>query len=608
MQNSYNKIIVFLLVFIFAAVQTGEAANGRRKHFLSHGPSVTAFAAGETVFSAYRDASVIQYNPSLMAYFGENVLNLARYNLYEDSGYNSGSIVLNYIKNFQIGFSVSNLSSGDLEIRDNIYSPKKTASVNTWNYVLSGAGMFKPWGLAYGVSIKYLYYDLYVKSGGTFAADLGLAKLLNGPELLGSVSRIKLGFSAQNIVAGNLKLDKEKDDIPSIYRLSSAFVLPVYYRFQSQDTVSVYADLKYEDDFLDIYTGLAYTLADKYSIKAGYYPEHFTFGFGIDFYSFTVDYAADFSELDMVNRFGLSYRWGSEKKETKENTEADDSKDLDKEAKEALNKEKLSLKEAEKKFNQAKKLYNKGEYLRATDMLSVIVVSYPNFESPMHFYTKMWEDMNKIAESDDELNFAKRTYAKGYCAYYKTNYNEALTEWKKYIHFTGGSDEVNEYMEKINSALKMQELMKREAELDAKAEKMLSSGIEKYKSAKWVLCIKDMEALQKFVTNNKFSKTLEYYNKAKEYIDKAVNELAKSIKTEKKPTGKPDEPEAVAEDKQEIDEVSADKKYNEGLILYAQGKYLEAERTWELTLRLNPNHQKAKIALSKLRSSGYLTE
>ena len=605
MQDTCNKIIVFTLVFIFAAVQFAHAADGRRKSFLSHGASVSAFAAGETVFSAYKDAAVIQYNPALMAYFQENVVNLARYNLYEGSGYNSGSLILNYIKNFQIGISVSNLSSGDTEIWRDIYNYEGKTSVNYWNYVLSGAGMIKSLGLSYGINVKYVYYDLYEKSDGAFAADLGLAKLLTGPEILGNISRIKLGLSAQNFVAGKLKLDQASDNIPAIYRLSSAFIFPVYYRFQSQDTVSVYADLRYEDDFVDLYAGLAYILADKYSVKAGYYPGHFTFGFGVDFYVFTVDYAADFSEVDMINRFGLSYRWGKGKKEAVSSEEGD----LDQEAKEALNKEKLTLKEAEKRFNKAKKLYNKGEYLRATDMLSEIVVSYPNFESPLHFYTKMQEDMNKTATSGEELNFAKLTYAKGYGAYYKTEYNVSLTEWTKYVHFAGENEEISEYMDKINSALKMQELMRREAELDAEAGKMLNAGIEKFKVSKWIPCIKDMESLQKFVTANKFSKTLEYYNKGKEYINKSVNELAKSIKAEKE-AAKSEEPEAeaVVEEKPEIDEAAADKKYTEGLILYAQGKYFEAERAWELVLRLNPNHQKAKIALTKLRSSGQLDE
>ena len=270
-------------------------------------------------------------------------------------------------------------------------------------------------------------------------------------------------------------------------------------------------------------------------------------------------------------------------------------------------KKRLYLEEAKKKFNKAKKLYNKGEYLRATDMLSEITVSYPNYKPPMSLYIKIQDDMDKTATSREEPDFSKLTYAKGYCAYYKAEYNDALNEWTKYIQFVGRNYEITEYMNKINSMLKLKDFISRESELDAKANEMLDAGIAKYEASKWILCIKDMEALQKFVTENKFSGTDEYYNKAKEYIDLSVKELTKKVKATKKET-KPKEPETKAENKPEIDEIEAEKKYNEGLMLYAQGKYLEAERTWELTLRLNPNHQKAKIALSRLRSSGQLTE
>ncbi|MCL2335526.1 MAG: hypothetical protein FWC57_05620, partial [Endomicrobia bacterium] len=497
-----------------------------------------------------------------------------------------------------LGASVSNLSSGDMAFRDTLYNDSSGASISTWNYMLSGAGIFKPWGIAYGVSLKYFYQDLYVNSGGAPAADIGLSKIFKGPEIFDSVSTVKLGLSAQNIAAGDLTVEEGAEGIPRIYRLSSALVLPVYYRFKTQDTVSVFADLKYEDDFLDIYGGAAYTIADKYAIRAGYYPEHFTFGFGVDFFSFTVDYSADFGlgDVDMIHRFGLTFRWGAKKQD-----------ELEKEAKAALAKEKLSLKEAEKRFDEAKKLYNKGEYLRATDMLSVIVVSYPTYESPLYFYKKTIETMNATAASGEELDFGKLTYAKGYCAYYKTDYKEALNEWNKYTHFTGGSDEVNEYMNKINDAMKLAAMQKREAELDQKSAEMLKSGIASYNAKQWVQCIKTMEKLQKFVTDNNFSKTIEYYSAAKEYIGKAVAELSKTIKSEKKEPAKADEAQPATE-KREIDEAGADKRYNEGLILYAQGKYLEAERTWELALRMNPNHLKAKIALDKVRKSGNLSE
>jgi tetratricopeptide (TPR) repeat protein len=126
------------------------------------------------------------------------------------------------------------------------------------------------------------------------------------------------------------------------------------------------------------------------------------------------------------------------------------------------------------------------------------------------------------------------------------------------------------------------------------SEKILKIGIEKYNLGQWVECIKIMEKLKQFVIKNNFSKTLQYYDKAKEYTSKSVSALAKTMSKDKTVP----EPEPM---KVEYDEIAADKKYTDGLVLYARGKYYEAERSWELALRLNPNHRKAKVALKKLK-------
>jgi tetratricopeptide (TPR) repeat protein len=586
-QNTYHKIILIFILILVSSFSFAE--NGRRKHFLSHGSGVASFAAGETLFSGLKDPAVIQYNPSVLALQKENGVSMAYFELFEGSGYNSASLALGLGGNYYAGASASNLSSGKIELRESIYSAPRGASINTWNYILSMAGFADKFGIAYGLSAKYLYYDLYEASGGTFLVDAGFSKFLKGPEISGSASKILLGFSAQNFALGELKVREDADDIPSIYRLSSAFSIPLYYRFQTQDTVNVYADLKYEDEFLDVYAGLAYIIAGKYALRAGYYAEHFTFGFGVEVFGAVFDYSADFSEMDFIHRFGISYKWGSKK-----NKDA-----LYAEAKEALDREKLTLKEAEVKFNKAKKFYNAGQYLRASDLLSTIIVSYPNFESPLHFYNKIDGDMRKIAYSDDELDFGKYTYAKGFCAYYKTDYKDALNQWDKHLQFAGDNEEIKEYYDKINDALKLEKLRLREEALDKEALAMLEKGIAEFKAQNWISCIKAMEKLQKFVKENNFSKAIEYYSKAKDYIDKSVAELTKLIKNDKKSQGASED--VLQGAKREIDEEGAGKKYNEGLVLYAQGRYFEAERAWELALRLNPDHQKAKIALSKIR-------
>jgi tetratricopeptide (TPR) repeat protein len=189
-------------------------------------------------------------------------------------------------------------------------------------------------------------------------------------------------------------------------------------------------------------------------LRAGYYSKHFTFGIGIGFYSFTLDYVANFGEIGLMNGFGLAYRWRFKK-----------SGELSKESLVALSREKMNLKAAEKRFKEAKRLYNKKEYLEAIDMLSSIVIAYPNYESPRHFYEQIAKMMKETACSDIELDFGKLTYAKAYIVYYGANYKEALNEWKKNIDFTGAIEEVKKYSRKIDTVLKLEKLGKREKDL-----------------------------------------------------------------------------------------------------------------------------------------------
>ncbi|GHT42071.1 hypothetical protein AGMMS49921_06400 [Endomicrobiia bacterium] len=209
--------------------------------------------------------------------------------------------------------------------------------------------------------------------------------------------------------------------------------------------------------------------------------------------------------------------------------------------------------------------------------------------------------MSKTANNRDEVDFGKITYARAYVAYYNADYKKALNEWEKYTNFTGGTEEVNEYRKKTDITLKLVGLEKKEAELNTQSEKMLKTGIQKYNSGQWMECVKIMEKLKQFTIINNFSKTLEYYGEAKEYISKSVAELTKTMSKNK--IIEQGKAEYDGQEKVEYDEIAADKKYADGLVLYTHGKYYEAERSWELALRLNPNHKKAKVALKKLKEN-----
>ncbi|GHT63138.1 hypothetical protein AGMMS49531_11420 [Endomicrobiia bacterium] len=246
-------------------------------------------------------------------------------------------------------------------------------------------------------------------------------------------------------------------------------------------------------------------------------------------------------------------------------------------------------------------LYDNKEYLRATDVLSCITLLYPKYEPSKHFYKEIAKMMSKTANNRDEVDFGKITYARAYVAYYNADYKKALNEWEKYINFIGETEEINEYRKKTDMTLKFEGLEKKEAELNTQSEKMLKTGIQRYNSGQWMECVKIMEKLKQFTIKNNFSKTLEYYGKAKKYISKSVAELSKTMSKNK--ITEQEKAEYDGQEKIEYDEIAADKKYTDGLVLYTQGKYYEAERSWEFALRLNPNHKKAKVALKKLKEN-----
>ncbi|MDO8734378.1 MAG: hypothetical protein Q7K21_04395, partial [Elusimicrobiota bacterium] len=79
---------------------------------------------------------------------------------------------------------------------------------------------------------------------------------------------------------------------------------------------------------------------------------------------------------------------------------------------------------------------------------------------------------------------------------------------------------------------------------------------------------------------------------------KAVEELSKLAA--KEPAAKPVYS-TPAEEKEEIDIAGAEKKYSEGLVLYAQGKLFDAVKKWEVAVRMNPGNEKATRALEKAK-------
>ena len=588
MQIVSNKIIVILIISILL-VQNLYAV-GKRKNFLSHGPSVSAFAQGETALNSLDDPSIIYHNSSLLGYFNYNNAALSRYNLFDGTSYNAAAINYRLLDNFCLGFSAIDLASGDIELRKDPFDAPKTINTNQWAYILAAATMIKPIDTALGINLKYIYYDLYEKKDGGFALDIGLSKYFDDVDIKYTQAKFGVGLSMQNILGTGIKLDEYNEDFQYIFRLSTLMEIPVIYRLETKDTLTLSVDIKNEDTYNELFAGIEYKLMEKYAIRCGYYTEHITAGFGINISAFTINYSIDFNELDLINRFSLAYRWGKKKRLKNE---------LEKEAQAALNQDRLSQQQAQDMFEKAKDFYNKKQYLYSTDLLQKIIIDYPTYESPNIYCNKIKKMMKENSSSSYDSDFDEYAYWSGYKNYYEGNYDQCLKEWMKYLQFDNKNKEITEYYNKVNDMVtnSIEEQKKKQFEFEANT--LLKNGIILYKNKQWVECIKQMEKLQEFLKASQYTNTsFNYYSSAKEYIDKSVKEITKTLNKTRVTQ------ENVQQEYKEeiiIDEKLADEKYREGLILYAKGKYYEAEKMFELTLRLNPNHQRAINALKHLK-------
>lgn len=588
MQIVSNKIILILIISILLVQNI--YATGKRKNFLSHGPSVSSFSQGETALNSLDDPSVIYHNSSLLGYFDYNNIYLSRYNLFDGTSYNAAAINYRLLENLFLGFSAIDLASGDIELRKDPFDKPKTVQTNQWAYILAAATTIRPIDTSVGINLKYIYYDLYEKKDGGFAMDIGLSKYFDNVDIKYTQAKFGIGLSMQNILGTGIKLDEYKEDFQYIFILSTLMEIPIIYRLETKDTLTFSVDVRNEDTYNELFAGIEYKLMEKYAVRCGYYPEHITAGFGINISAFTVNYSIDFNELDLINRFSLAYRWGKEKRLKNE---------LEKEAQAALNQDRLSQQQAQDMFEKAKEFYNKKQYLYSTDLLQKIIIDYPTYESPNIYCNKIKKMMKEKSSSSFDSDFDEYAYWAGYKNYYEGNYDQCLKEWMKYLQFDNKNKEITEYYNKVNDMVtnSIEEQKKKQFEFEANT--LLKNGIILYKNKQWVECIKQMEKLQEFLKASQYTNTsFNYYSSAKEYIDKSVKEITKTLNRTK----------AMQENVQQeqkgeiiIDEKLADEKYREGLILYAKGKYYEAEKMFELTLRLNPSHQRAINALKHLK-------
>jgi len=263
----------------------------------------------------------------------------------------------------------------------------------------------------------------------------------------------------------------------------------------------------------------------------------------------------------------------------------------------------------DKLTEEAKNYKKMGLYINSIDKLYNILEWDPENTYAKSELNELQIQLEKLLKDGTYISPKEKYTIESFIEYNKNQYTKAVSLWEKVLtidssignkKFLLGDHIIKKYLEKVNNILLKMENEKQINEL-------ITKGITAYNNKKYYE--------SKIFFNDVIKLSSENIT-AKEYINKCDNEIARieSEKEEKrikklsivkeqetkKQEIKKQEDEYPKETKR-VDSQDIDKIYQQGLIYFASGQLESALKEFELVLRLNPKHRKAKQAAEKIR-------
>lgn len=274
----------FVILLFFAGGVFAQSAGNSGLSFLKLGSGARNIAMGDLGVVAAKDLTVLNYNPSLLTENFNPQLSFSHSSLFQDL--NSEMIAGSFsIFNLPFAVGINTTSVSDIEIRTKPGEPEGKFNAHNFSASLSTAHKIFE-NLNGGITIKYLYENLYSDDATGMAVDFGLS-------YNGLVEGLSLGASLRNI--GSMKaLRAESTKLPIDFRLGAAynFALP-----QIKIDIAALAGFQKYTDANDSHLHFGGEISyDKFfAVRLGYMSNYdsknITAGFGILWKSLNIDYA-----------------------------------------------------------------------------------------------------------------------------------------------------------------------------------------------------------------------------------------------------------------------------------------------------------------------------
>jgi tetratricopeptide (TPR) repeat protein len=251
--------------------------------------------------------------------------------------------------------------------------------------------------------------------------------------------------------------------------------------------------------------------------------------------------------------------------------------------------------------------YNEGKIDEAIEDLEEATKINPEHTKAQDYLAKAREKVTTKKEEKEQRTrreIVDRHYFQGIDYYAEGKFEKAVKEWDEVLSIDPEHKGAKEYIKKArdkiasaNSRSKEREPTVRRPE-EEKIEAYYKQGINYYLAGEFREAIRQWEEVLRMEPSHKGAR--EYMAKAKE-----------RLKISEEGIGYPPYEEGVEEYVKELEKNGTTDKekeeliavhYQDGLVAYAQGDLSQAMKEWQIVLKLDPGHKKARRALIKLQA------
>lgn len=269
--------------------------------------------------------------------------------------------------------------------------------------------------------------------------------------------------------------------------------------------------------------------------------------------------------------------------------------------------EEEAFEKAEVLYRDGLAQYNNGKINEAIKQLEEVIKLNPQHRKAQELLAKVREKADGIKKEEQERKLretVEKCYFKGIDYYAEGQFNKAIKEWEEVLKIDPTHSGATEYLKKARD--KIAQVSSREKRREGKArnareekiEVYYKQGINYYLAGEFKAAIGQWEEVLKMDPS---------HNGATGYIAKAKERL----KISGEGMGYSEYQEEIEEYVKELEKTGttdAEKEeliamhYQDGLVAYSQGDLSQAMKEWQIVLKLDPEHKKARRAIIKLQA------